>query len=162
MIYHFQKWRNDTAQKEYRAVIQNLWNLKSGYFRRTPLLRTLAVRDTKWRPGALSSAEAPFALGRVGSLKAGERVKESARRTLGSGKREERPFRLLFIPIACVAAGRGHSKPLFSPSAQRLPKACSDIPQVCRDICIRFWLAGFLTRFVIGHLFTQQITQCLK
>lgn len=26
--------------------------------------------------------------------------------------------------------------PLYSPSGQRLPKACSDIPQVCTDVCI--------------------------
>ena len=47
----------------------------------------------------LSSAEASFAFGRVGSLEAGERVKESARGTLG--KREERPPRL-FVRVVLI------------------------------------------------------------
>ena len=51
---------------------------------------------------SLSSAEVSFALGRVGSLEAGERVKESARGTLGKGNAFPsscRPKRTFFFPI---------------------------------------------------------------
>ena len=47
----------------------------------------------------------------------------------------------LFL-VACVAAGRG-TQSRYSPSAKRLPKACSDIPQ--GRICVFFsdWLFSY-------------------
>ena len=56
---------------------------------------------------ALSFVEASFVFGRVGSLEAGERVRESARRRLGREKREETP-RLSRLPVV-------PSAPCFSP-----------------------------------------------
>ena len=54
----------------------------------------------------------------------------------------------MFFSLQCsrTCHSQRRSKPWYSLSAQRLPKACSDILQVCRDICIHFWLARFLTR----------------
>ena len=49
-------------------------------------------------------------------------------RNIEGGIRDENS--LVGSGLACVADSQK--------SAQRLPKACSDIPQVCRDICIRF------------------------
>ena len=45
---------------------------------------------------------------------------------------------------------------------RKLPVPWSDIPQFCRDLFLRFWLAKFLPRFAIGQLliYTDCLTLC--
>ena len=61
----------------------------------------------------------------------------------------------IFFSLLCsrTCHSRTWWKPRYCSCAQRRPKACSIMPQVCRDFCIHFSSARFLTRFVTGHLF---------
>ena len=60
------------------------------------------------------------------------------------------------MQVACVAAGCV-TKSRYSPSAQRLPKACSDTPRMDTRIFVSIsdWLV--LTRLVIGHILAKYL-----
>lgn len=51
--------------------------------------------------------------------------------------------------------------PRYSPSAQLRPKAGSDTPQVCKDLCIHFWMASFILLSLLSNalLFLQSHRQ---
>ena len=55
------------------------------------------------------------------------------------------------VLIACGAAGRATQNLDILRLRNGSPKACSGIPQVCRDICIRFCLAILLRALCLDN-----------
>ena len=48
-------------------------------------------------------------------------------------------------------------KTIYSPSAQRLPKACSDTPGWIHGSLYPFLIGSFLTRLMIGHILAKYL-----